>query len=211
MKKIKFLCLALALIFCNFSVNAQSNEAKELMLNVEKLNQLKNILKDMKKGYTILENGYNTVKDIAEGNFKLHQLFLDGLLQVSPAVKKYERIAQIISFHKMVLAECKNASTAFTNAAVFTPNELDYQSAVYQNLLTQSLQNLEELTLVISAGKLRMSDDERLQGIDKIFIVSQDQLSFLRDFNQQVKLLLTQKIKEKREILTLKSLNQINK
>lgn len=210
MRTIKFLWLPLMLLFCYFSPKAQSNETKQLMLNVEKLSQLKNILKDMKRGYTILENGYNTVKGIAEGNFKLHEIFLDGLLQVSPAVKKYEKIAQIISYQKSLVAESERASSAFTNAAVFVPSELAYLSAVYQNLLTKSLQNLQELTLLVTAGKLRMSDDERLQGIDKIFIVSQDQLSFLRDFNQQAKLLSLQKIKEKRELLALKSLHQLN-
>lgn len=41
------------LLFCAFgiSVRAQSQEAQQLLLNVEKLSQLKNILADMKKGY----------------------------------------------------------------------------------------------------------------------------------------------------------------
>ena len=39
----------------------QSNEIEQLLLNAEKLTQLKNILTDMKKGYQVVSKGYNTV------------------------------------------------------------------------------------------------------------------------------------------------------
>ena len=65
----------------------QSQEAKQLLLNVEKLAQLKLMLSHMKTGYQILEKGYTSIKNISQGNFNLHRDFLDGLLQVSPAVK----------------------------------------------------------------------------------------------------------------------------
>ncbi|HUQ67577.1 MAG TPA: hypothetical protein VM101_15550, partial [Flavitalea sp.] len=51
---------------------SQSDEAQQLLLNVEKLTQLKKILNDMYKGYKIVSKGYNTIKDISEGNFDLH-------------------------------------------------------------------------------------------------------------------------------------------
>ncbi len=73
---------------------AQSTEVQQLLLNIEKLSQLKKILSNMKKGYEIVSNGYNTIKDISKGNFNLHQDFLDGLLQISPTVRKYKRIAE---------------------------------------------------------------------------------------------------------------------
>ena len=65
-------------------VVAQSTEIQQLLLNVEKLAQLKKILGNMKKGYEIISTGYNTIKDISKGNFNLHEAFLDALMQVSP-------------------------------------------------------------------------------------------------------------------------------
>ena len=82
----------------NNSAKAQSQEAQQLLLNVEKLSQLKNILSDMKKGYQVISGGYNAIKDISQGNFSLHGIFLDGLMLVSPEVKKYRRVADIISY-----------------------------------------------------------------------------------------------------------------
>ena len=61
---------------------AQKDEIAQLLLNVEKLAQFKQILSDMKKGYKILNGGYNTIKDLSEGNFSLHKTFLDALMDL---------------------------------------------------------------------------------------------------------------------------------
>ena len=63
---------------------AQKDEIAQLLLNVEKLAQFKQILSDMKKGYVILSGGYNTVKDLSQGNFSLHKTFLDALMEDKP-------------------------------------------------------------------------------------------------------------------------------
>src|SRR5258708_3659277 len=85
--------------------NAQVYELERLILDIEKLLQLKNILSDLYKGYEILSTGYNTIKNISEGNFNLHKAFLDGLLAVSPAVQKYERVIDIIEDQSKIMSE----------------------------------------------------------------------------------------------------------
>lgn len=206
MKTIKVLLVAILVLLVGTASYGQSQEAKQLMLNVEKLSQLKNILSDMKKGYKILVKGYNSVKDIAKGNFSLHELFLDGLMVVSPEVKKYARVADIISYQMNIGSEYKRALKGFRSAEVFAPSELSYLTSVYENLSRRSLQNLEDLMMVITSSQLRMSDGERLLAIDRIFLDTQDQLLFLRDFNAGAVGLMKQKQKEKREIDQLKSI-----
>lgn len=205
MKRIKTYGLVWVMMLCGVGASAQSSEAKQLMLNVEKLSQLKNILSDMKKGYTVVSQGYKKVKDIASGNFSLHEVFLDGLMLVSPEVKKYRRVADIISAQKSIVSEYKAALKAFRGADVFNPGELDYLGNVYSSLFEASLQNLEDLAMVITSSKLRMSDEERLKAIDRIFLDTSDKLEFLRDFNRGAVVLFRQKQKEKREIEQLKS------
>lgn len=185
-------------------VYGQSHDAKQLLLNVEKLSQLKNILRDMKKGYTIVSDGYRSVKNIAEGNFSLHEVFLDGLMLVSPEVSKYGRIAEIVSGQRALVSEYKGAMRAFGQADVFAPGELSYMTAVYDQLLKGSLQNLEDLVMVITSSKLRMDDGERLAAIDRIFLDMQDRLLFLRNFNAEARVLMGQKQREKLEIENLR-------
>lgn len=203
----KTLILLISLTFLCMSplkhAAAQSTEAAQLLLNVEKLAQFKQILKDMKKGYQILDGGYNTVKDIAEGNFSIHKVFLDGLMQVSPTVRKYKRIVDIIDFQIILIREYKNAFERFKRDENFAPEELAYLGRIYDNLFKQSLRNMDELTNVITANKLRMSDDERLKAIDTIYEDMQDKLIFLRHFNNNTTVLAVQRAKEKNDVKTI--------
>ena len=78
---------------------------------------------------------------------------------------------------------------------------------VYSNLFNKSLQNLEELTMVITAGKLRMSDDERINAIDKIYQDIGDKLIFLRTFNKENNMLAIQRGREIVDTKVSKKLN----
>lgn len=78
---------------------------------------------------------------------------------------------------------------------------------VYTNLFSKSLQNLEELTMVITAGKLRMSDDERINAIDRIYNDIADKLVFLRTFNKENNVLAIQRGREMVDTKVSKKLN----
>jgi len=192
-------CLILSFPFVS-RVQAQSFEVQQLLLNVEKLAQFKQILSDMKKGYEIINLGYNTVKDLSQGNFNLHETFLDGLLAVNPTVKNYKRVAITIDNQIDLVKEYKSAYKRFKQSGSFNEQELKYISSVYSKLFDQSLRNLDDLTTVLTANQLRMSDDERLQEIDRIYLEMEDKLQFLRYFNNQTTLLSLQRSKEKRNI-----------
>jgi DNA repair ATPase RecN len=204
-KSIGLLLLAFSLS-ASTKLYSQSQEVQQLLLDVQKLAQLKNILADLKKGYQILEGGYTTIKNISEGNFNLHATFLNSLLQVSPTVKNYKRIADIISTQLKIVKEYKNASRQFQNSSLFNEGELDYISNVYTNLFNQSVKNLDALATLITSGTLRMSDDERLTSIDNIWKTVSDQLSFLRHFNSETKILALQRAKEQNDVSTERSL-----
>jgi hypothetical protein len=187
----------------------QSQEVQQLLLDVEKLAQFKQILSDLKKGYEILSSGYTAIKNISQGNFNLHQTFLDGLLQVSPAVQKYERIADIIRYQLKIVKEYKAAFNQFKADKNFTVDEIDYMGKVYSHLFNESVENLDDLITVITAGKLRMSDDERLKAIDHIWTEIQDQYAFLRDFNSSTAMLSKARQREQQEIDVSKKLNGV--
>ena len=200
----------LTLIGAGSRLSAQTQEVQQLLLNVEKLSQFKNILRDMKAGYEIISTGYNAVRDIAKGNFSLHETFLDGLLAVSPEVRKYHKIAGIVSAQGRILSEYKAAFASFRSSDQFTAREIDYLGSVYGNLNKQSLANLEALLMVITSRELRMSDEERLSAIDAIYADMQEKLLFLRHFNGQAVGILRQRKLEQREVGALQDLFTIH-
>lgn len=202
MKPVRMFSLIVISIFLlrPLSSAAQTQEVQQLLLNLEKLAQLKSILENMYKGYKVIDQGYSTIKNLSEGNFKLHQVFLDGLMSVSPLVKNYKRITDIIIYQKRILMECQNGIKIMNAKTGFTPQEKEYMKTVYEKFISKSLKNLDELALIIAAGKLRMNDAERLSAIDRIFEGIEEQFLTLRSFNNQTTLLSLQREKEKVEI-----------
>jgi hypothetical protein len=200
-----FLCLG-----NNLKTFAQSHEAKQLLLDVEKLASLKNILTDLKKGYVVVSEGYNTIRNISEGNFNLHETFLNSLVQISPTVRNYKRIADIINAQVKIVSEYKTAFKNFRASNLFNPDEIQYLGKVYSNLFDQSVKNLDDLAMVITAGKLRMSDDERLSAIHEIWKKVNGEWIFLRHFNNSTKILALQRAKEQHDVSIMSRLYDVN-
>lgn len=198
--------LIVATISLGQPCKAQGHEMQQLLLNIEKLTQLKGILTDMKTGYQIYQKGYGTISSLAQGNFSLHEVYLNGLLQINPAVKSYGRVAEILSQQASLLGEYKSAYARFQQSKSFSVSELGYMSKVYGQLVKQNLESLDELTNILTASKLRMSDDERIRAIDRIYADSTDKLQFLRYFNRNGMMLSLQRSKESGDATRLKEL-----
>ncbi|MES2063096.1 MAG: TerB family tellurite resistance protein [Bacteroidota bacterium] len=199
-------------LMCTLSfqcANAQistGQDMQQLLLDIEKLTQFKAILSDMQQGYSILTQGYGQVKDLSQGNFNLHSIFLNALLQVNPEIAKYARVADIIADEANILTEYKKAYRQFQGGGHFNADELNYLAKVYAQLTGAALNDVNDLANVITASKMRMSDDERLLAIDRIYASSNDKLSFLRDFNSRVSVMALQRQQEQNEVNNLKTL-----
>lgn len=195
-KKLKLCSIVLLMtVLMPLGSRAQSiaDLIEQLTLDYQKLAGLKNILNQMYQGYETLSKGYNSVKDVSQGNFSLHQAFLEGLLVVSPTVRKYSRVADIIRDQASLMGEYRSAYSRYRNDPHFSPDELGYMLAVYNNLVKASLKNIDDLTMIMTDSQLRMNDAERLTLIDRIYKDSHDQLSYLRRFNDQAAKLSAQR------------------
>jgi hypothetical protein len=207
MKKYGIL-IGMGLLLGTGSTQAQTitQLTEQIVLDTEKLASLKSILQDMYKAYTIINAGYTDIKNISEGTFNLHKAFLDALLAVSPAVQNYGRVVDIINAEYAIVAEYKAAYSQFSADGHFTIQELDYMNTIYTNLFNRSLSCLNELTMVITANQLRMSDAERLRAIDRVYADITGQLSLLRTFNNNTSIQAIQRSREANDIGTLKSI-----
>ncbi len=205
--KNKFLWILLLMIFqIPIKAFAQKHEVKQLLLNVEKLAQFKEILQEMKRGYNILLKGYGTVKDITQGNFSLHQTFLDGLLQVSPVVKNYHGVSELLRLQVQLLQQTKRSYSTYSMSDCLDPQELHYISQVHARLLKESLNSLEQLAVLLAHGSLRMSDAERIKAIDALLEEQQQRQITLSAFDSQSQLIILQRLKEFNDVRTMKRL-----
>jgi hypothetical protein len=187
-------------------VRAQEEEIQQLLLNVEKLAQFKQILQDMKDGYQILAQGYNTIKDLSEGNFNLHQAFLRGLLEVSPVVRQYYKVAEIIRLQRETVNGCTAATRRWRSVPILSAQEMDYLQNVYTRVGTETVQRVEDLLMILTAGWLRMSDGERIEAIDRLHEDVKRLYMFVRRFNDDMAVLYMQRTKEAKDAEVLKKL-----
>jgi hypothetical protein len=188
------------------SSHAQVAATEQLVMNFEKLQQLEAILDNMYKGYVILDRGYNTIKNIAEGNFSIHDVLINGLFLINPAIRDYRKIPYIISYQQFLMKEYRQAYDQFRADPNFTLKEIQYMFNVYNFLIKTSLRNLEELLMIVSVSNLQMSDEERLQGIDRIYTEMADKLSFLRCFNNGARLMGIQRARDHNDASALNKL-----
>jgi hypothetical protein len=210
MKRKKYLYIVPLLVafFLPAISKAQSiaDDLEQLSLDYQKLAGLKSILKQMYQGYEIISKGYNAVKNVSQGNFSLNEAFLDGLYLASPTVRSYPRAADIVGDQLSLMREYQSAYSTFRQDKHFSPDEVGYMLEVYNNLVNQSLKNLSDLSMILTDSQLRMSDAERIKGIDRIYVQSHGQLNFLRQFNNQTYQVAVRRANDEGDRQTLKNL-----
>jgi hypothetical protein len=167
---------------------------------------LKATLTDMKQGYQLIKNGYDDVRNLSEGSFDLHKAFLDGLLAVSPAVKGYVRIVDIVDMQAAMVTKYQQAWGVFQKDGHFTPAELLLIGEVYSGLFSRSVKALGDLANVLTAGTMRASDAERIAQIDRIYESVLQQSVFLDRFNNTTGLLAQQRAVEGADLGSLQNL-----
>ncbi|MBS1505899.1 MAG: TerB family tellurite resistance protein [Bacteroidetes bacterium] len=210
MKKMSLLILVVSVTLYANRLRAQAHETQQLILNWEKLQTLEQMLDNMYMGYKILDKGYTTIKRIAEGDYSIHQAFLDGLMAVNPSVRNYKRIPFIIEYQKLLMQEYRRAWGRFKNDPNLTIDEIFYIESVYRFVIQASVRNLDDLAMIITATKLRMSDDERMRAIDNIFYDMENRMVFLRGFNNDTRLLAIQRAFANNDQQTVKKLYGTN-
>jgi len=155
----------------------------------------------LKKGYDIASSGLSTIKDITNGEFGLHDVFISGLKKVSPVIKGNIKVAEIIQMQLAI----GRAFKGITGNPGLTPSNQLYVSKVRENLWEESLKDLEELVLVITSGKVEMDDAERIRRLDLIYLSMGEKSAFVRHFCAEVEMLVGQR---ENEDLSIKQLGR---
>ncbi|WP_448635215.1 hypothetical protein [Pedobacter panaciterrae] len=154
-----------------------------------------------KKGYEIVGSGLQTVRDISNGEFKLHNVFITGLKQVSPAIRNDLRIAEIIALQLGML----KSFGVLKSTGGLSADQLLYVAEVANEVISECYHDLEELLLVITSGKLEMKDDERLSRLKGIYERMLDKSAFTQNFCGEAELLIRQR---KLELETVEKLRR---
>ncbi len=180
------------LLMAALHVNAQSKQSKTML---EQIAALQGYIQTAEKGYKIVSDGVHTINGIKNGEFNLHSIFFTSLQKVNPAIKHRAMVAEIIALQIAIVQQCKR---------IAQPSS--YTNSVCNNLINESLKDIDALMLVITDGKVGMTDDERIACISKIHTAMNDKYMFSQSFVNRANTLGVQQQQALNDINVLKQL-----
>ncbi len=185
----------------------------------QKAGQIKNLIKQiallevyigyLEKGYDIAKKGLTTISDIKNGDLHLHLDNFNSLKAVNPRVKKYVKVADIITLQLQIVQVYKTTLKQIKSNDLFNSSEIEYVYNVFTKLLEQCTINIDELISLTTSGEYEMKDDERLKRIDALEVDMQDKYAFAQNFGHGAQILSLQKNNEKNEVQASRVLNNI--
>lgn len=156
----------------------------------------------IEKGYTLARSGLTLMDDIKEGEFNLHRVFFSSRSSVDPAIRRYSKVAAIIEYELSAIGEL-NKIPVIKN---LTAGEMSYLLSVKENLLKECGQILDHLRDVISDNDYKMSDDERIKQIDRMYDDMGDHWFLAKQFTEGARMLSVERQWDMSNIQTLKNL-----
>ena len=162
-----------------------------------------------KEGYSIAKQGLNTISDIKHGELNLHKDYFNSFKTVNPSIKKYGKIADIIRLQVNIVNVYREAAKQVKQSGSLNEEEIRYISGVFERLMDDCTQTIEDLIDVTTSGLLEMKDDERLKRIDALYSGMQDKYTFVKHFSNEAKLLAASRKREQNDIQTSRAINGI--
>ncbi len=213
MKKIILLPVIAALLFSELNaqglnelLNQKSTQKKYLL---QQIAALQVYISYAKKGYNIVSSGINTIRDIKKGELNLHNTFFNSLKSINPKVSRYVKVADIITYQVRIIKLTKQTMKSIGEANQFTPEEVEYCKKIFEALLDDCVESIDELLAVITPDKLTMNDNERLTRIGKLYLDMQDKFTFCNVMSEDIGILTLQRMGEQMEINRSKLINGI--
>lgn len=165
----------------------------------------------VEKGYKVAKDGLNLIGDLKNGEFSLHKDYFSSLTAISPAVKNYGRIEEIISLQLKIVRNYHEVTTSVKGNSWFNGNESDYIGKVWNNLVNGCAADIDALISLTTPGELGLKENERLQRIDAVYASMQEKYAFNQKFSEDIKALALSREQETGETRSLQWLYGMGK
>ncbi|WDF78995.1 conjugal transfer protein TraI [Mucilaginibacter sp. KACC 22773] len=227
MKKIK-LILPVMILFLVMSIHPQQAKAQFVVGDIIKLTVTKVIKAiDLKvqrmQNQTIwlqnaqkaLENELSKLKlsEISSWSGQQRQLFgsyYDELWKIKSTIVYYQRIKDLTVKQVALVTEYQQAWSLMKQDQHFSAAELLQMESVYTGILTASAKNLDQIMMIVSSNQTQMSDEQRLELINRAGDKLDDNYSDMRRYNTENEMLSLQRSKDLGDTQTTKALYGIN-
>lgn len=141
---------------------------------------------------------------------QLYSGYYDELWKIKSVITYYQRIKDLTVKQVALVAEYNRAWNLLKQDKHFSPTELSEMQRVYTGILSSSVQNLDQILLVVNPGKTQMTDEQRLELVNHAGNRLDENYSDLHRFNTQNQILSLQRSKELGDTKTTQLLYGIN-
>ena len=176
-----------------------------------KIQRLQNKTIWLQNAQKTLENTLSKLKldEISEWTEKQkeqYREYYEELAKVKAIITYYQRIRDIAQKQVQLVNEYQHAWQLIQQDDHFTSDEIEYMSRVYSGILEESLNNIDQITLIVQSFTTTMSDAKRLEIINNAADQVDANYDDLMRFNQQNVLLSLSRAKTSIEVQTVKKL-----
>jgi hypothetical protein len=219
MKKVSVIIMLMSVGFIPIRSKAQTGILEIIKAGIKKvivavdlrIQRLQNKTIWLQNAQKVLENAMSQTKltqigDWVEKQRTLYADYFDELWKVKNAISTYQRVKDIIQKQVQLVNEYSKAFALSRQDKNFTSGEIEYMHQVYTGILDESVKNIEQVQMVISAFATQMSDGKRLEIINKAADNIDRNLSDLRQFNQDNIKTSLQRVKDQNDVDVVKKL-----
>lgn len=126
----------------------------------------------MQNAQKVLENTLTKLKleqiaDWTEKQRDLYQKYFNELQTVKSAISGFQRVKDISQKQALIVSEYKKVWAVIQQDGHFTISEKEYMARVYAGILATTVENLDQMALLVKSFTLQMSEGERLALINE--------------------------------------------
>ncbi|OOQ60016.1 hypothetical protein [Mucilaginibacter pedocola] len=136
----------------------------------------------LKGGYNIMHKGLDLADELKGGTFGLHTGYFNSLEQVSPVVQQNPKGKAITGLYNELSNRLNSETSWQKKQQQLKPAELAYLEKVAANLVKLAGQDMAELNELLTPGKLQLTDQQRLDRLDKLYAAMKDKAAFAASF-----------------------------
>jgi len=158
-----------------------------LDLAVQKLQEQTMVLQDAQKQVENImhETDLNDITSWVSQEKSLFSEYYNELWTIKQAISTYQKVKDIISKQEQIVSDYKTAYSLLKQDPHFSQTEIMNMYNVYSGILNQSVNNLKQLTTVITSFVTQMDDSHRLKIIDDVGGRVDQNYTDLHRFTQQ--------------------------
>ena len=138
------------------------------------------------------------IKGIIDKTQALHDQWYSSLLQISDGVRRYRRVQEIYDLQAAMLGQYAAVRPQLTRRGL-TADQAAQAGTVYAGLLQENVGLISELLQVLTSGRAKMTDPERLDFINSIADRMARQQGLLNYFTSKCQALGDQQTRQARD------------